>query len=82
LLKGVPIEEEEPKQEVDPARLLEQYREKKLDQQNPDKFDDLDLKWNPDGTLGHLTAYRNGEVLYEMDFAWNPDGSLSKIMRS
>jgi hypothetical protein len=81
-LKGVSIEDEEPEPKVDSGLILEQYRQKKVTQQNPDKWDDLDLKWNPDGTLSHLTAYRDGTVLYEMDFAWNPDGSLNKVMRS
>jgi antitoxin component YwqK of YwqJK toxin-antitoxin module len=78
-LKGVPEVEEEP--EVDSTKILKQYREKKLNQQNSDKWDDLDVDWNSDGTLNRLVAYKNGEVLYELDFAWNPDGSISKIMR-
>jgi len=78
-LKGISEVEEEP--EVDSTKILKQYREKKLNQQNSDKWDDLDVDWNSDGTLNRLVAYKNGEVLYELDFAWNPDGSISKIMR-
>ena len=81
-MKGVAIEEDEPEPETSSNRVLELYREKKADQQNYEKFDDLDLQWNSDGTLSHLTAYKDGAVLYEMDFAWNPDGSLNKIMRT
>jgi len=78
-LKGV--SEEQPEPEVDSVQILKQYHEKKLDQQNSDKFTNLDVKWNPDGTLNRLTAYRDGGVLYRLDFLWNFDGSLSKIMR-
>ena len=84
ILKGVSVEElaeNEPQPKIDSAQILQMYRDKKVAEQNPDKWDDLDTIWNPDGTLSRLTTYKNGDILYEMDFAWNPDGTLSKIMR-
>lgn len=81
-LKGVAVEEEESEIKSDSEWILEQYRKKKASQQDTAAtFDDLDLTWNPDGSLGRMTAYKDGNVLYEMDFAWNADGSLSKIMK-
>ena len=83
-LKGVSLEElaeNEPKPKIDSAQILKMYREKKVAEQNPEKWDDLDTVWNPDGTLSRLVTYKNGEVFWEMDFAWNPDGTLNKIMR-
>jgi hypothetical protein len=81
-LKGVPVEEEPPEPKVDSAAILERYKRKKdSTKAATTEWDVLDPKWNPDNTLSRLTAYKNGEVLYEMDFAWNADGTLSKIMR-
>jgi antitoxin component YwqK of YwqJK toxin-antitoxin module len=81
-LKGAPVEEDEPEVKIDTGQILRQHQERRQSKQDSEKFDDLDMQWNQDGTLAHLTAYKDGTVLYEMDFAWNPDGSLSKIMRS
>lgn len=81
-LKGVPAEEEPSKVEVDSQQILEQYKKKKDSQQNPEKFDALDLKWNPDSTLNRMTAYRNGGVLYTLDFVWDAMGQLVAIKRT
>lgn len=82
MLKGVATEEEEPEPKVDSNQILETYRQKKVDQQNPDKFDDLNVKWNPDGTLSRMIAYKNGEVIYTLNFVWNANGSINQILRS
>lgn len=81
-LKGVAVEEEEPEVKSDSQWILDQYRKKKAVKQDSERFDDLELHWNPDGTLNQIIAIQNGEVLYKLDFAWNSNGSLSQISRS
>jgi len=80
-LKGVETEQDT-EDAVVPEQVLMQFQKRKaLKLDKNGVFDDLDLTWNPDGSLNRMVAYKNGDVLYEMHFAWNSDGTLSKIMR-
>ena len=79
-LKGVETVED-PLDPVVPATVLQQFRTRNAVKLNAATFDDLQLTWNPDGTLNTMMAYQRGDVLYELQFLWNADGTLSEIRR-